>query len=85
MKKILTEAKILKYNKEKRNQRSKKMKENAKILARVERERERESCSLKTIAVLACINDKISLLESKLHIVYRRLKVDVQLKRRKTA
>ena len=42
MKKILTEAKILKYNKEKRNQRSKKMKENAKILARVERERERE-------------------------------------------
>ena len=56
--------------------------ENAETLARVERV---ESCSVKTIAVLACINDKISLLESKLHIVYRRLKVDVQLKRRKTA
>ena len=60
---------------------------NAKTLVTVEREREREreSYSLKTVAVLACINDKISLLASKLHIVYRRLKVDVQLKRRKTA
>jgi len=57
---------------------------NAKSLVTVERERERESCSLKAIAVLACVNSKISLLTGKLYIIYRRLKVDMLLLHRQT-
>ena len=37
-----------------------------------ERERERESRSLTATAVLACLNEKISLQTRKLHIIYRR-------------
>ena len=61
--------------------------QNAKSLATVEREREREreSCSLKAIAILACKNTEISLLTSKLNIIYCSIKVDMQLLRKKTA
>jgi len=47
-----------------------------------ERERERESRSLKATAVLACVKEGISLPVSKLYIIYRELKVDMQLKHR---
>ena len=50
---------------------------NAKNLERVERER--ESCSLKTTVALACVNKEISFLIGKLYIIYRELKVDMQL------
>ena len=48
---------------------------NLEIVER-ERERERESRSLKTTAVLACINKEISLVTNKLYIIYREIKVD---------
>jgi len=57
---------------------------NARNLVRVERERERESCSLKTIVVLAYINKKIRLQISKLYIIYREIKVDMLLIHRQT-
>jgi len=57
---------------------------NAKNLVRVERERERESRSLKATAALACIKEKISLLVGKLYIIYQELKVDMQLIHRQT-
>ena len=47
--------------------------QNARTLTIVERER--ESRSLKAIAILACKNIKISLQASKLHIVYWRKKL----------
>ena len=56
----------------------------AKNLERVERERERESRSLKAIAVLACKKGEISLQTGKLYIIYRELKVDMQLIHRQT-
>jgi len=57
---------------------------NARSLGRVERERERESYSLKTIVVLAYINKKIRLQISKLYIIYREIKVDMLLIHRQT-
>jgi len=52
---------------------------NARSLERVERERERESRSLKAIVILACKNTEISLQRGKLYIIYREIKVDMQL------
>jgi len=49
-----------------------------------ERERERESCSLEAIVVLVCKKGEISLQTSKLYIIYRELKVDMQLIHRQT-
>ena len=57
---------------------------NARSLERVERERERESRSLNAIAVLARKNTEISLVTDKLYIIYRELKVDMQLIHRQT-
>jgi len=56
--------------------------QNARNIERVERER--ESCSLKTIAVLACIKGEISLQTGKLYIIYKEIKVDMQLIHRQT-
>ena len=53
---------------------------NAKAVVTVER----ESRSLKATAVLACKNTEISLQTSKLYIIYRELKVDMQLIHRQT-
>ena len=58
--------------------------QNAKSLATVERERERESGSLKAIAVLACVKGKISLHASKLHIIYKAKIKDMKLMHRQT-
>lgn len=54
--------------------------QNAKSLERVER----KSCSLKAIALLACINVEISLQVGRLYIIYRRIKVHIQLIHRQT-
>ena len=56
----------------------------SKTVETVERERERESRSLKAAAVLACKKGEISLQTSKLYIIYKEIKVDMQLIHRQT-
>jgi len=58
--------------------------QNAQTLDILERERERESRSLTAIAVLACVKGKISLCQSKLHIIYRAKIKDMKLMHRQT-
>ena len=53
---------------------------NTKIAKTLETvERERESCSLKATAVLAYLNERVSSFVNGLNIIYRRIKVDMQL------
>ena len=52
-------------------------------LAVVERERERESRSLKAIASLACVKGEISLLTRGLNIIYKAKNKDMRIMHRK--
>jgi len=55
----------------------------SKTVETVERERERESRSLKAIASLACVKGEISLLTRGLNIIYKAKNKDMRIMHRK--
>ena len=55
---------------------------NAKTVARVERERERESCSIENTALNSCPEKNTNLTTSKLYIMYRKMQINMQIEHR---
>ena len=50
---------------------------NAKTVARVERERERESCSIEDTALNSCLEKNTSLQVDKLYIIYKKIQINM--------
>ena len=55
---------------------------NARTIARVERERERESCSIEDTALSSCTEKNTNLTTGKLYIIYRKMQIKMQIKHR---
>ena len=53
---------------------------NAKLVARVERER--ESCSIEDTALSSCTEKNTNLTTGKLYIIYRKMQIKMQIKHR---